>query len=69
MADPILAHIDEVPTATFLTLVGTSSAEYMNTTVNPCAIKNLPNDIIVKFSSQSSETNLNIIIKTQVAAT
>lgn len=42
IAEPILAHTEEVPTAMFLTPVGTNSAEYMYDTAKAAELKNLP---------------------------
>ena len=41
--EPILANVEAVPTATFLTLVGKSSAVYKYAMAKVIEIKNLPN--------------------------
>ena len=53
--DPTLAHIEEVPTATFRTDVGTSSAEYMNTTLKPGEMKKRPMADSVRLIHTNSE--------------
>ena len=40
--DPTLAKVDAVPTATFLTLVGNSSAVYRYAMANVILMRNLP---------------------------
>ena len=49
-AEPIRAHIEDVPTAMFLTPVGTSSAEQMYATAKAAELKNFPTVASVMFT-------------------
>ena len=53
--EPTRAHIDEAPTAIFLTLVGTNSADIKNTTLNAGDMNNFPIVFNVRFNHTISE--------------
>lgn len=60
MPEPILAHMEDVPTATLRTWVGTSSAEYMKTTLKPAEMKKRPTEERARFTHESSEEGQSV---------